>query len=48
MSLGGKSVPLRFLDNAQDGDDVNGLLEDLEEAVNDYMVCPCLWRSSQR
>ena len=31
-------MPLRFLDNAQDGEDVNGLLEDLQEAVNDYMV----------
>lgn len=39
-SLGEKSVPLRYLDNAQDGEDVNGLLEDLQEAVNDYMVRP--------
>ena len=38
-SLGGKSVPLRYLDNVQDGEDVGGLLEDLQEAVNDYLVC---------
>ena len=37
-SLSGKSAPLRYLDNAQDGEDVRGLLEDLQEAVNDYMV----------
>ena len=37
-SLSGKSAPLRYLDNAQDGEDVNGLLEDLREAINDYMV----------
>ena len=37
-SLDRKSTPLRFLDNAQDKDDVNGLLEDLQEAVGDYMV----------
>ena len=29
---------LRIADNAQDGEDVNGLLEDLREAINDYMV----------
>ena len=38
LSLQGKSVPLRYLDNVQDSDDVNGLLEDLQEAINDYMV----------
>ena len=38
-SLGGKSVPLRYIENVQDGGDVNGLLEDLQEAVGDYMVC---------
>ena len=38
-SLHEKSVPLRFLDNAQDGEDVNGLLEDLQEAINNYLVC---------
>jgi hypothetical protein len=37
-SLGGKSVPLRFVDNVQDGEDVTGLLDDLQEALNDYMV----------
>ena len=42
VSLGGESAPpsLRYLDNAQDGEDVNGLLGDLQEAVNDYMVRP--------
>ena len=34
----GKFVLLRLADNAQDGEDVSGLLEDLQEAVNDYMV----------
>ena len=37
-SLHGKFILLRIADNAQDGEDVNGLLEDLREAVNDYMV----------
>ena len=36
--LYGKSMPLRFVDNGQDGEDVSGLLEDLQQAVNDYMV----------
>jgi len=36
--LHGKSAPLRYLDKDQDGEDVSGLLEDLQEAVNDYMV----------
>ena len=40
QSLHGKFVLLRISDNAQDGEDVNGLLEDLREAVNDYMVRP--------
>lgn len=40
VSLSGKSAPLRFLDSAQDSEDVNGLLEDLQEAVNAYMVRP--------
>ena len=39
-SFGGKSVALRYLGSAQGGEDVNGLLEDLQEAVDDYMVCP--------
>ena len=39
VSLGAKSVPLQYLDNAQDSEDINGLLEDLQEAVGDYMVC---------
>ena len=38
-SLHEKSVPLRLLDNAQDGEDVTGLLEDLQEAINNYLVC---------
>ena len=38
QSLHGKPVLLRLVDNAQDGEDVNGLLEDLREAINDYMV----------
>ena len=37
-SLHGKSVLVRLADNAQDSEDVNGLLEDLRETVNDYMV----------
>lgn len=37
-SLHGKFVLLRLPDNAQDGEDVNGLLEDLREAISDYMV----------
>ena len=37
-SLDGKSTVLRYLDNAQDSEDVNGLLEDLQEVVNDYLV----------
>ena len=36
--LSEKSAPLRYLDDVQDGEDVSGLLEDLQEAVNDYMV----------
>ena len=37
-SLHEKPVPLRIIDNVQDSEDVTGLLEDLQEAVNDYMV----------
>ena len=37
-SLHRKFVLLRVVDNDQDGEDVSGLLEDLQEAVNDYMV----------
>ena len=37
-SLYGKSAPLRYLDDVQDSEGVGGLLEDLQEAVNDYMV----------
>ena len=46
-SIGGKSVPLRYLDNIQDGEDVGGLLEDLQETINDYMVGPRPRYSSQ-
>ena len=38
QSLHGKPVLLRLVDNAQDGEDVNGLLEDIREAIGDYMV----------
>ena len=37
-SLHEKAALLRFVDNAQDDEDVSGLLEDLQEAVNDYLV----------
>ena len=47
QSLHGKFVLLRIVDNAQDGEDVNGLLEDLREAINDYMVRSRPWHSSQ-
>ena len=36
--LHGKSALVRLADSVQDSEDVNGLLEDLQEAVNDYMV----------
>jgi len=39
LLLGGNSNPLRYLDSVQDSEDVRGLLEDLQEAINDYMVC---------
>ena len=35
-----KFVLLRFVDSVEDGKDVNGLLEDIREAVGDYMVRP--------
>jgi len=38
-TLYGKSALLRLADNAQDSEDVSELLEDLQEALNDYMVC---------
>ena len=38
QSLHGKPVLLRLVDNAQDGEDVHGLLEDLREAIGDYRV----------
>jgi len=37
--LGEKSVVLQSFDNTQDSEDVSGLLEDLQEVINDYMVC---------
>ena len=38
---------LQLVDNVQDSEDVSGLLEDLQEAVNDYMVRSRLWRPSR-
>ena len=32
-------MPLQYLNNIQDSEDVSGLLGDLQETVNDYMVC---------
>ena len=37
-SLREESALLQLVDNAQNSEDVSGLLEDLQEAVNDYMV----------
>ena len=37
-SLQEKPLPLRYLDNDQDRADVDGLLGDLQEAMNNYMV----------
>ena len=39
-SLREKSALLQVVDNVQDSADVGGILEDLQEAVNDYMVRP--------
>ena len=39
LLLSRKSVAQRCLDDVQDSEDVSGLLEDLQEAINDYMVC---------
>jgi len=39
QELGGKSMSLRYFNSAQDGEDVTGLLNDLQEALSDYMVC---------
>ena len=38
VPLSEKPVSLQILDNVQDGEDINGLLEDLQEAVRNYMV----------
>ena len=35
-----KFVLLRYLDSVEDSKDVSGLLEDIREAVGDYMVRP--------
>jgi len=40
-SLREESALLRLVDNAQASKDVSGLLEDLQEAVGDYMVRLC-------
>ena len=37
-SLDGKPALLQLTDNDQDGEGVNRLLEDLREAIHDYMV----------
>ena len=37
-SLQEKPLPLQYLDNDQDRADVDGLLGDLQEAMNNYMV----------
>ena len=37
-SLDGKPALLRLADNVQGSEGVNGLLEDLRDAVHDYMV----------
>ena len=37
-SLHGKPALLRLADNDQESEGVNGLLEDLRDAVHDYMV----------
>ena len=39
QSLYEKSALIRFTDHVQDNEDVSGLLEDLQEAINDYQVC---------
>ena len=39
VSLGGKSVPSQHLEDVQDSEDINGLLEDLQGVIGDYMVC---------
>ena len=36
--LRGESALLQLVDNVQESEDVSGLLEDLQEVVNDYMV----------
>jgi hypothetical protein len=46
-SLREKSALLQVVDNVQDSADVGGILEDLQEAVNDYMVCPQSCHSSR-
>jgi hypothetical protein len=37
-SLCQKSPLLRFTDHVKDNEDVSGLLEDLQEVINDYQV----------
>ena len=45
--IGEKLLPLsekpglrRLADHIQDDEDVSGLLEDLQESISDYQVCP--------
>ena len=42
-SLKQKSALVRFTDHVQDNEEVSGLLEDLQEAINDYQVRPPPW-----
>ena len=45
-SLREESALLRLVENTRDSEDVNELLDDLQEAVNGYMVRSRLWHSS--
>ena len=38
-SLNQKSALLTFIDHVPDNENVSRLLEDLQEAINDYQVC---------
>jgi len=40
QSFAGNSMPLRYFGGVQDGEDIGGLLDDLQEAIDDYMVRP--------
>ena len=47
QSLRGESALLQLVNNVQGDEDVDRLLEDLQEAIDDYMVRSRQWRSSQ-